>query len=229
MTTVKKFNLDLVTLPKIKRKNIDGKRYYFQEGVDKPVYYPSVTTVLSADKESKKALHEWRQRVGAAEANKIGRMAAARGTTTHDLIERYVKDDGFEEAYRSASPLGQYLFGPLRDFAERSLGTVRCIEGQLFSHHLRTAGTVDMVAKVDGKLSVVDWKSSLRAKKKEHIHNYFKQEAAYAVMFEEMTKIPVPQIVTAISSEEGEFQLFIEKRDDWIDGFIELRETLDDC
>ena len=226
--TVKTFDLDLVTLPKTKRKNVDGKRYYYLEDATEPVYYPSVTTVLGADKESKKALHEWRQRVGFEEANKIGRLAAARGTATHDLIERYVKNDEFNSAILEASPLSRFLFRPLRDWADNSLGTVKCIEGQLFSHHLRTAGTVDMVAEVNGVMSIVDWKTSARAKTRDYIKNYFKQEAAYAVMFEEVTGIPVSQLVTAVTTEEGEFQVFIEKRDDWIGEFIKLRESLDE-
>ena len=50
------------------------------------------------------------------------------------------------------------------------------------------------------------------------------QESAYAVMFEERYKIPVSQIVTIIAVEADEPQLFVEKRDDWIGGFIELRD-----
>lgn len=226
--SVKNFQLDLVTLPKIKRKNHNGKRYYYQEGVDNPVYYPSVTTVLGADKASKKALHEWRQRVGPKEANKIGRMAAARGTSTHDLIERYVQNEDFDKAHSAATPLSRFLFSPIRNWADEHLGTIRCIEGQLFSHHLRAAGTVDMVAEVDGLLSIVDWKTSIRAKREDQIHNYFKQEAAYAVMFEENTDIPVSQLVTVISSEEGDFQVFKQKRNAWINEFIKLRESLDE-
>ena len=50
------------------------------------------------------------------------------------------------------------------------------------------------------------------------------QESAYAVMFEEMFDIPVSQIVTIIAVEADEPQLFVEKRDDWIGGFLELRD-----
>ena len=48
-------------------------------------------------------------------------------------------------------------------------------------------------------------------------------------MFEERTGIPVERLVTAIAYDEpnGGCQLFVENRDDWIDGFIELREMYD--
>ena len=50
------------------------------------------------------------------------------------------------------------------------------------------------------------------------------QAAAYAVMFEEVTKIPVPQLVIIGSSEEGDAWQFVEKRDDWIGKFMDLRQ-----
>ena len=47
--------------------------------------FPSVTTVL-ADY-NKKALFEWRERVGAEEANKIAAKASSRGTKLHTVCE----------------------------------------------------------------------------------------------------------------------------------------------
>ena len=46
-------------------------------------------------------------------------------------------------------------------------------------------------------------------------------------MFEENTQVPIQQLVTIISCSDGEQQIFVEKRDDWIQKFIELRETYD--
>ena len=49
------------------------------------------------------------------------------------------------------------------------------------------------------------------------------QEAAYAVAFEEMTKIPITQLVTVIAVTQDEPQLFIERRDDHIAMFQQWR------
>jgi hypothetical protein len=54
------------------------------------------------------------------------------------------------------------------------------------------------------------------------------QEAAYAVMFEERTKVSIPQLVTIIAVENDNPQVFIESRDDWIHKFINVRDTFDD-
>ena len=56
------------------------------------------------------------------------------------------------------------------------------------------------------------------------------QLAAYAVMFEERTGIPVPQLVIVMSGTNPDSpfsKVFVEKRDDWIGKFIEVREMYD--
>ena len=42
------------------------------------------------------------------------------------------------------------------------------------------------------------------------------QEAGYAVMWEERTGMPITQLVTIISVDNSEPQVFIEHRDNWI-------------
>jgi ATP-dependent exoDNAse (exonuclease V) beta subunit len=84
----------------------------------------------------------------------------------------------------------------------------------LYSDHLNMAGRVDLVGVWNGVPSIIDYKTSRRLKKKEYITGYFLQCTAYAIMIEERTGIPVPQIVIVIAGDEGE-QVFIEKRDNW--------------
>ena len=74
-----------------------------------------------------------------------------------------------------------------------------------------------------GLRDVADWKTSSKEKPRKFINNYFKQESAYAVMFEERTGIAVDQLVTIIAHPEGT-QVFVEHRDNWIDGFLKLRK-----
>ena len=67
------------------------------------------------------------------------------------------------------------------------------------------------------------YKTSNKHKKEEYILNYFMQCAAYAVMFEERTGIPVPRIVVLIAVDSDHPQIFVKKRNDYIDNFIKLR------
>jgi hypothetical protein len=218
----KEFNLDLTDLPKVKRVTVDGKRHYVREDGSACVPYPSVTTITSSCKKLQAGLAAWKRRVGKAEAQKISTQASTRGTSVHQLIEDYCQ--GIETEGK-VMPNAFDMFTRLRDVADKSIDNIRVIEGLMYSDHLRTAGTVDMIAEFDGVLSVIDWKTASRRKTRSKIYNYFKQEAAYAVMYEEMTGTPVTQLVTVITSSEGNSQVFVEHRDEWIGGFVELRDA----
>lgn len=219
----KLFNLELIECPPLERVEINGVRHYVN---GEKSCYPSVTTVLSSDAHSKKKLSEWRERVGAEEAAKISRRAANRGTIVHQMIEDYVQGKLSIKATESQyfMPIHIPMFEALKSVADESIDNIRMIEGQMMSHELRVAGTVDMVAEFDGVLSIIDWKTSNKKKKKEWIRNYFIQESAYAVMFEENVGEPIEQLVTVIATETGTPQVFIEKKSNWIDSFKVLRE-----
>ena len=88
-------------------------------------------------------------------------------------------------------------------------------EAQLYSDHLQVAGRVDLIAEFDGKLSILDVKTSTRVKTKDDIHHYFMQEAAYAIMFEERTGIPITQLVTLMTVDFAPPIVFKEHRDNW--------------
>ena len=86
----------------------------------------------------------------------------------------------------------------------------------LWSSYLGVAGRVDCIAEYDGRLSVIDYKTSSKPKKKEWIGSYFQQASAYCVMFEERTGIPIDKIVIVIAVENADAQVFVEKRDNHI-------------
>ena len=72
----------------IKRVIVNGKRHYQIDGVEQKL--PSVTSILSGTRDMK-FLFEWRKRVGTAEANRISKLSAGRGTVMHKLIELYLE------------------------------------------------------------------------------------------------------------------------------------------
>ena len=219
--------IDLITdLPKLEQVEINGVRHYTANDGSIEIPYPSVTTVLSSDKSKEDGIKKWRERVGEEEANRVSHTATQRGTAVHQIMEDYILD---QEPITKPMPIHLDTASRLKEKAERYMGDVKLVEGQLFSHHLRTAGTVDLVAEWEGEMAIVDWKTSKYAKKREYVESYFMQEAAYAVMFEERTGIPVTKLVTVIAYDkpyEG-CQMFVEKRDNWIGKFIELREMYD--
>jgi hypothetical protein len=76
-------------------------------------------------------------------------------------------------------------------------------------------------------MSIVDFKTSKRLKTREDISNYFMQCAAYAVAFEERTGIAVSQLVILMGVDDEAPLVFIEKRDDWIGQFLQLRDLFE--
>lgn len=124
-------------------------------------------------------------------------------------------------------PVAYELFKQLKIIADDHIDNIKVIEGQMMSDHLRVAGTVDLIAEWNGKLAVIDWKTSLKPKYRDQIEGYFMQESAYAVMFEENTGIAISKLITIIACETGESQVFEERRDNWIDKFIEYRQQFD--
>lgn len=200
--------------PKLLQENVDGTRLYVTPNGDK---YPSVTTVLSDYK--KKELAEWRARVGEEHANKVSRQATTRGTSVHKVIEMYLNNETIPA--EELMPNVKSLFVRMKPELDK-LNNIHCLEERLFSHKLRLAGTVDCIAEHNGVLSVIDFKTSVRPKKKENIANYFMQGAAYSTMFTEMTGIPITQVLIMIGVDTANFcQTIKVNPDDYIDNLME--------
>lgn len=204
-----------IDLPKLKATNTPkGRQYETPDGK----FYPSVTTLMSY--KSQESIAEWRAAVGEEEANKISNQAATRGTKIHDLCEKVLLNEDFDTG--NLSLLDKQMWDRFRPELNR-IDNIHAIEDTLFSHHLRLAGRVDCIAEYEGTLSVIDFKTSRKNKKKEWIDSYFMQCSAYAIMFEEMTGIPVAQTVVMIAV-EGEYpQVFKEKRDNYAKQLLNLR------
>ena len=200
--------------------NEDGSRVYVNAS---GVAYPSATTVLSVL--SRDGIAKWRARVGAEEADKISKQASTRGTKIHTLTETYLKNEDLKEAYTStnASLLDLEMFKKFLPILD-SISNIHCQELALYSDHLRMAGRVDCIAEYNGQRAVIDFKTSGKLKKKEHISSYFMQTAAYAIMYEERTGIPVPNLVILIAVEDEEPQVFIEKRNNWAKELLRTRD-----
>ena len=183
--------------------------------------YPSITTVLSIL--SEEAIAKWRARVGIEEANKIGQRASGRGTLVHSIIERYL----LNEDTKDFLPHIRQSLENVRPILDERLGTIYGLEVPLYSSHLGLAGRVDCVAEFDGVPSIVDFKTSKRVKKKEHISNYFAQMAGYAVMWEERTGIPITNTVVIMDVDDNEPLVFKEHRDNHIQLLLDTKKEYD--
>ena len=211
---MKIFNHDLKTFPKlIKQDSALGRTYVTPEGKK----YPSVTSVTSL--ESAASIAAWRAAVGNEKANAISGKALRKGTSIHTLCEKYLLNNGIDESVWES-----HEFKLLTPYLEK-IDNIQALETKMYSDHLTSAGTVDCIGEYDNSLCVIDFKTSNKIKTPDKIKAYFMQTAAYAVMFEEHTKIPIPHIkILMLVGNPLSVIEFNAKRNDYIDSYIALRE-----
>lgn len=200
----------------IEQINTDSGRYY---KTPTGALYPSVTSVVGLM--NQKSIMEWRKRVGEEEANKIASKAASRGTRVHQLCEDYLNNNEID--------LNKYSFEDRLNFKElipylHNIDNIHLQETRLYSDYLEMAGTVDCIAEWNGKLAIIDFKTSRKLKEKSYIKNYFCQAAAYAIMYEERFGIPVSRIVILISVDDELPQVFEERRDNFVKDLLDIRK-----
>jgi len=188
----------------------DGKRYYTLPDGTK---LPSVTTVLGAQK--KQAIMEWRKRVGEEEANRVSKKATSRGTNVHTLCERYLNNDPLGDIM----PDAKEMFVSLKPLLNR-INNIHYQEAALWSTKLEMAGRVDCIGEFDGKLSVIDFKTSKRVKSITSIEDYFWQTSAYSLMYEELIGVPIDNLVIIMAVEDEQPLLFQQKTEDHIPGLV---------
>jgi genome maintenance exonuclease 1 len=210
-----------IELPHITRKTTpEGRRYFTPTGEA----YPSVTTVLGIL--SRASIAAWRKRVGPEVANKISSQAARRGTAVHKICENYI--DNKEDWKEGVQPANMYMFNTMRNVIDKKINNIWFQEAFLYSDELETAGQVDCIAEYDGKLSIIDFKTSRKIKKVEHVQNYFMQVSFYAKAFEERTGIKCERGVVLIGVDDAEPQEFIIDTTEYLDHFKAVREKYKD-
>lgn len=171
-----------------------GRFYITPEGAK----YPSITTILGAG--DKPWIQDWRNALGADKADKEMKRAADRGTAVHAMIENFLNND--------PNPTAGHQIEHINDFRQlrlqlKKVNNIWTQETPLWSDMLKAAGRVDCVGEYEGKLSIIDFKTSTNDKSSDKIQDYYLQTTAYALMFEERYGVQIDNIVILMSSEKG--------------------------
>lgn len=178
----------------------EGRRHYeTPDGV-----FPSVTTVLDTVTD-KTFLIRWKERIGEEEAEKIARRMRIFGTRLHDFLEVLIKT-GLPP--KSVNWDIQHTWMQLSDEFYNNMGTIHGLETPLWSTTIGVAGRADCFGYWNGLPSIIDFKTSLKSKRREWIENYFIQCVLYSVMLKERFDFTVKQIVIPIFSINGESNVF---------------------
>lgn len=191
------------------REEINGVRHYVTPNGN----YPSVTTVLGAMLD-KSGLDAWRKRVGEEQAANISRLAATRGTNVHNMCESYVRGEDVDVSM----PFNVTMFNQIKKVLDDHVDDIVGCELTLVSDELKIAGSCDLIALYDGKLSIIDYKTSSKNKMKQWIESYFLQTVLYSYMLWEMTGMMAKQCVIIIAvDEEPVPQVFIVKPREYLE------------
>jgi hypothetical protein len=205
------FHHELLEFHKLKQISSDAGRKYETPTGER---YPSVTTVIGAMSD-KSGLGEWRKRVGYAESIKIGQQAAKRGSAMHKMCEEYLANLAVEKDEHMLG-LNREMFESIRPLLDAHVTKVHGIEFPVYSHKLKTAGTVDFFCEWDGKKTILDFKTSSRAKAESWIEGYFIQATIYVMCLWEIYGIKVEQIAVLIAVEHDRPQLFVKDPMDYM-------------
>jgi len=195
------------------RTTVNGVRYYLAGGER----LPSVTTILDATKseESRQALQNWRNRVGAQKAQEITTEAAGRGTRMHKWLENYIKTGSTGDP--GSNPYSIQSHQMAHNIIQQGLS--RCDEfwGTEVGLHFPKiyAGTTDLVGVHEGAEAIMDHKQTNKPKKREWIDDYFVQLLMYATAHNEVHGTSIRKGVIFMCSAANEYQEFILEGAEW--------------
>ena len=208
------FNHEFVEIENLKTEEINGKRFYVTPSGYK---YPSVTTITGWKKRAFFA--EWRRK-NPEESKRV----LSRGTSFHYIIEDYLMNNSEKvKEKQTTRPGDYYMFAQVKDELG-NINNIRALESALWSDTLRMAGRVDCIAEYNGKLSIIDFKTSKAIKDENDIVEYFMQATAYAIMFQERTGISIKNIVIIMSCEDGSVKVYEKNPLDYV---VYLKDAID--
>lgn len=191
----------------------EGRRYISPIGNK----LPSVSTVMGYDPDKDKKLDEWRDRVGHDRAAAITKRSGDYGTIMHDCLDHYLGNniDDLNTLYQSADFTPQIMFRKIKSFLDTHIQGIYHREQPVYSERLGIAGRFDCLCRMNDEVVLMDFKNSLKKKRREWIEAYFLQSTAYAEMVSEHTGIKINHFVIPIACFSGDFQVFTGKITDY--------------
>ena len=186
----------------------DEAHSYKVEGVK----IPSVTRIVDAC--FPKHLVDWALNVGEEEYHRIIDEALDIGNYTHEWIEDYINRITF---YRKANPSIIAFLKWETKFKPEWIDSER----KIYCDKYQYAGTVDAVAKINGRVCVIDFKTSKKIYKPYHL-----QVTAYAQAIKRIDGLrrwPLG-IILRLDKETGEYQQKVFEPKDHIKTFVKCME-----
>ena len=179
--------------------------------------FPSATTILNAYPQSPH-LQQWIAEKGWNESQKIKSEAGVAGTQVHQAIELLL---GGQELQRGFYGLKEWtkIYAFVKWYLEYN-PKILFTEKKIYSKKYKYAGTFDCLAELDGRKTIIDWKTAQSV----HPH-YYLQISAYSSAWEEMTgeKIDQTAILQIGNKSKSGFRFIINPEEEWKEHFQVFR------
>lgn len=159
--------------------------YHVSDGKKDLGYFPSATTILNAYPQGAH-LTKWIAENGWNESQRILKEAGLRGTKVHDAVEALLNGSILQQMHYSLDEWHRIC--AFKDWHSQVDLKVLALEVAVFSKKHGYAGRFDCLGILDGKLTVIDWKTS------GSMYPHFPlQFACYAQAIEENTDLKIEQ------------------------------------
>ena len=166
------------------RKN-DFRYYKFHE-----LLVPSVTSILRLSRPKQSYNHSSKQ----ADSFEIGNLM-------HKYLEYYVINKEINNKSSENSKIALKLSEVIIDNIFPKIDSFISTEATVHNNH-EYAGTLDLLALVDNKLTIIDYKSTYRQKSTMQIDEHFQQLAAYTLAHDNMHNTKIEQAMIFVVYKE---------------------------
>lgn len=168
---------------------------------------PSVTTILSKTK-NMEHLIAWKKRIGEDKAKQITEESAGLGTTMHSHLEAHILGNERPGGTNYGRMMAKRMADTIIDEGLIDVDEVWGTEAHLHYDTL-WAGTTDLVGTYLGRPAIMDFKTTIKPKKREWVEDYRLQLAAYAMSHNLLYNTEIQTTVVFMVSRECEFQKFV--------------------
>lgn len=169
-------------------------------------WVPSVTTILSQTGD-KSGLHQWIDWVGEKKAEQIRNEAAALGNIVHENMEAHLFGQDRPSGSNFIYQLGTKMSDILIEKGFSQVDEIWGIEEALFMNGLY-AGTSDLIGVHNGTDAILDWKNTIKMKKRKHLDGYFMQGTAYLMAHNEMFGTNIRKVSIMMVDRDLDFECF---------------------
>jgi ATP-dependent exoDNAse (exonuclease V) beta subunit len=183
--------------------------------------YPSVTEIIHS--QPTPWLDKWKAKYGEERCERKLKLANQIGTEFHRCVEEIMT--GKTPEPKIFKPRVSGMLKSFKTWFDSVQVAPYANEMKVYSRKYRYQGTFDMLGEIDGKLYIVDYKSSSQIQESMGM-----QLAAYGYAYAEMTNVltPVGKIVL-VKKDKPDFRLMtkdFEITKKLFDKFLQLREEL---